>query len=149
VAFAEWASELIGTFVLLYAVYMVVAAFASPLSPLSEVVPAGPRLVLIGLAVGLISAAAAVSLLGRRSAAHLNPAVTVGFWSHGQTYWHDLLGYIPARFTGAALASVVFHRVAAGRKLVTAKLFHDPAYPSVHASRWHRSGIPSGGTMNG
>ncbi len=246
---AEWGSELVGTFVLLYAVYMVVATLASPLSPLSEAVPSGLRLVLIGLTVGLTAAAVAVSPLGRRSGAHLNPAVTIGFWAHGQTHWHDLLGYTVAQFLGAALASVafaagtgplavsigyartepaiggwaatgvellltcalvltiflmlssrrtcrwtptavtlalvvivplgapltgpslnparslgpgivtgsftdiwpyltgpvlgallavaIFHLAAAGKKVVTAKLFHDPSYPSVHTNRWH------------
>ncbi|WP_159803468.1 MIP/aquaporin family protein [Arthrobacter zhaoguopingii] len=105
---AEWGSEFVGTFVLLYTVYLAVAALASPLSPLSGAISSWLRLVLIGLSVGLIAAAVAVSPLGRRSGAHLNPAITIGFWAHGQTHWHDLLGYVAAQFLGAALASVVF-----------------------------------------
>lgn len=97
-----------GTFVLLYAVFLAIAALAGPLSPLSDAVPSALRLVLIGLVVGSVTAAVAVSPLGRRSGAHLNPAVTIGFWAHGETHWHDLLGYVAAQFAGAALASAAF-----------------------------------------
>jgi aquaporin Z len=250
----EWLSELIGTFVQLYAVFLVVAALASPLSPLHDAVHPMMRLVLIGLAVGLFGAAVAMVPIGRRSGAHLNPAVTIGFWAHGQTHWHDLIGFIAAQFIGGALAAVafavttgplaasirygrteplvdlwiaaaveliltcalvltvflmlssrrtcrwtpaavtlalaviiplgaaltgpslnparsvgtdlvagvfaslwpylagpalgallaaaIFHVVSGGKKLITAKLFHDPTYPSVHTDRWHHAGHP-------
>ncbi len=104
----EWLSELVGTFIQLYAVFLVIAALASPLSPLHESVPYPLRLVLIGLAVGLFGAAVAMFAIGRRSGAHLNPAVTIGFWAHGQTHWHDLLGYVAAQFVGGVLAAVAF-----------------------------------------
>jgi len=248
----EWLSELVGTFIQLYAVFLVIAGLASPLSPLHEAVPAPLRLVLIGLAVGIFGAAVAMIPLGRRSGAHLNPAVTIGFWAHGQTHWHDLLGYVTAQFVGGALAAVafaastgplavsvsyarseplvdlwvaagveliltcalvltvflmlssrrtcrwtpvavtlalaviiplgaaltgpslnparsvgtdlvawsfaslwpylagpalgallaaaIFHFFSGGRRLITAKLFHDPTYPSVHTDRWHHAG---------
>ncbi len=251
----EWLCELVGTFVLLSAIFLLIATVAGPLSPLPDSVPMALRLVLIGVLVGLVAAAVAVSPIGRRSGAHLNPAVTIGFWAHGETHWHDLLGYVVAQIVGGVLAALVFATalgplaqsvryaqteplvnhwaaagvellltcglvltiffmlssrrtsrwtplavtaalvililagasltgpslnparsigpgvvtwsfmslwpylagpvlgallaaalfpiVAAGRKLVTAKLFHDPKYPCVHTSRWHERG-PSG-----
>lgn len=250
----DWLCELVGTFILLYAVFVAIAALAGPSSFLGEGVPFVLRLVLIGLVVGLVAAAVAMSPIGRRSGAHLNPAVTIGFWAHGETHWHDLIGYVSAQFVGAILASLafaatpgplaasiryaqteplvndwaaagvelvltcalvltiffmlssrrtcrwtpaavtltlivlilvgasltgpslnparsvgpgvvtwsftslwpyvagptlgallaaaIFPALTAGRKLVTAKLFHDPKYPCVHTNRWHQAEPP-------
>jgi aquaporin Z len=46
--------------------------------------------------------------LGRRSGAHLNPAVTIGFWAKGTTHVHDLVGYLVAQFAGASAAAAAF-----------------------------------------
>ncbi len=46
----------------------------------------------------------ALSLLGRRSGAHLNPAVTLAFWTQHKVHPHDLAGYIAAQLMGAIAA---------------------------------------------
>ena len=54
-----------------------------------------------GLAVTLIVASG-----GHLGGAHVNPAVTVGFWSVGRFRGSDVLPYLLAQCTGAALASL-------------------------------------------
>jgi aquaporin Z len=52
---------------------------------------------------GLVVIAVAYSALGRRSGAHLNPAVTLGFWLLGTAGRADLTGYVAAQTTGGLL----------------------------------------------
>ena len=106
---AEWASELAGTAFQLLAGFSVVAFMMSGRSPAARAIPStGLRLVLVGAAFGALAAIVAVSPLGRRSGAHLNPAVTFGFWLRGHVHRHDLVGYAVAQTLGALLASWLF-----------------------------------------
>lgn len=104
----EWACEFAGTAFQLTAAFSVVALLESPRSPATSALPGWSRLVLIGIAFGLLAAAVALSPAGRRSGAHLNPAVTAGFWLRGHTPSRDALGYIAAQVAGALLAAAVF-----------------------------------------
>jgi aquaporin Z len=61
------------------------------------------RLVLIGLAMGATAVALIYSPWGRRSGAHMNPAVTLAFWSLGRISSVDALGYALAQFIGGLL----------------------------------------------
>ena len=87
------------------------AAFASllrhPASPLSETVsslmPAPLGRVPMGIAMGLTAALIIYSPLGRRSGAHMNPAVTLTFWRLGKIRSHDAAGYVVAQFVGGML----------------------------------------------
>ena len=56
-----------------------------------------------GLAVTLIVASS-----GHLGGAHVNPAVTVGFWSVGRFRSSEVLPYIVAQCAGAALASLAY-----------------------------------------
>jgi aquaporin Z len=49
----------------------------------------------------------AVSPMGRRSGAHLNPSVTVAFWRRGHLHPHDLAGYVIAQIAGALAGAVL------------------------------------------
>ena len=63
----------------------------------------------------------------------MNPARTLGpdiVTGSFPAWW----GYWLGPLAGAALACVVFGLVARERRTLTAKLFHDPGYPSVHAT---------------
>jgi aquaporin Z len=105
----EWACELAGTFLQLLLGFGAVALFESSLSPVRQAIGSGAaRLLLIGLVFAVLAAAVAVSPLGRRSGAHLNPAVTTGFWARGHTHPHDLLGYSAAQVLGALAAAACF-----------------------------------------
>lgn len=63
--------------------------------------PAGVALA-FGLAVTLIVASS-----GHLSGAHINPAVTIGFWSAGRFPRRDVLPYVGAQCVGAVLASLL------------------------------------------
>jgi aquaporin Z len=77
----------------------------------SSIADAGARRVLIGLAMGLTCVALVYSPWGRRSGAHMNPAVTLSFWSLGKVRGIDAVGYIVAQFIGGLLGVLLVHRM--------------------------------------
>jgi aquaporin Z len=103
----EWLAEMLGTALLFGVGFCVVAVLVSPRSPVAHEV-AGVRFLLVGLNFGLLSGLIAVSPLGRRSGAHLNPAVTLAFWLRGHVHRHDLAGYLAAQFAGALIGTAAF-----------------------------------------
>ena len=64
----------------------------------------------IALAFGFV-VCAMIYGLGHLSGAHINPAVTIAFWSRGRLPARELLPYIGAQCTGAILASGVLRYV--------------------------------------
>ena len=77
--------------------------FGHPSSPLAARLPDGP----LGRApMALAMAATAVAIVyspwGRRSGAHLNPAMTLAQFRLGKVAPADLVGYVVAQFAGAA-----------------------------------------------
>ena len=58
----------------------------------------------VGLIVGGLVAAMAYSPWGKRSGAHFNPAVTLGFWRLGHIRTADAIWYVVAQFGGALVA---------------------------------------------
>jgi aquaporin Z len=58
------------------------------------------RSVLMGTAMGLTNIVNIYSFWGRRSGAHLNPAVTLTFFRLGKVQREDVPGYIAAQFAG-------------------------------------------------
>jgi aquaporin Z len=106
------------------------AAFASllrhPASPLASAVgslmpPPLGRLPM-GIAMGCTAAAIIYSPLGRRSGAHMNPAVTLTFLRLGKIAPLDAAAYVVAQFVGGALGIVA----------ATALLRGLPAHPAVN-----------------
>jgi aquaporin Z len=83
---------------------MVVALLEHPSSPVRQMLgdPTWRRL-LIGLAMGLTAVAIIYSPWGKRSGAHLNPAVTVTFWRLGKVDGWDAVFYTLAQFAGSVL----------------------------------------------
>ncbi|MCU4186314.1 aquaporin [Acidiferrimicrobium sp. IK] len=104
----EWACEFGGTAFQLFVGFGAVAAFESSHSPLRADLPAGVRLAVIGAIFGLLGAAVAVSPAGKRSGAHLNPAVTLAFALRGHTGWRDVAGFVAGQVCGALLAAAAF-----------------------------------------
>jgi len=108
----DWACEYVGTAGQLAVGFSVVAVLEAPDSPGREAISSGGlRLVLIGVAFGLLAAAVALSPIGRRSGAHLNPAVTFGFWLRRHTPTRDAVGYMVAQTLGALTAAAIFAAV--------------------------------------
>lgn len=58
----------------------------------------------IGLAFGF-AVFFGIVLFGKRSGAHMNPAVTLAFWLKGTTRTAEVPGYLTAQFLGATVAS--------------------------------------------
>ena len=61
----------------------------------------------MGLAMGLTAIVNIYSPWGRRSGAHLNPAVTLGFFRLGKVHPRDVPGYLAAQFVGAIAGTEV------------------------------------------
>ena len=78
-----------------------------PLSPfsLSNASPLVQRIPM-GLAMGLTAAAIIYSPLGRRSGAHMNPALTMTFLRLGKIAPTDAVGYVAGQFVGG-IAGIV------------------------------------------
>jgi aquaporin Z len=78
------------------------AVFELPSSPIHQLIP-DPlfRRFLIGLAMGLTAIAIIYSPLGKRSGAHINPAVTLTFWRLKKIRTVDAGFYILAQCLGA------------------------------------------------
>jgi aquaporin Z len=96
----------LGTFMV--AAGVVTALLEAPLSPAHAAIDSpGLRRVLIGIAMGLTAMALIYSPWGRRSGAHMNPAVTVTFWRLGKVSGTDALFYVGAQFAGGTLGVLI------------------------------------------
>jgi aquaporin Z len=72
------------------------------------------RFLVLGAIVAPCVALIAVSPLGKLSGAHINPAVTLGFWGLGRLSPRDVAGYVSAQLAGG------FAGALAGRELLPA-----------------------------
>jgi len=100
----EYAMEAAGLGLFMVSACLVVALLEYPASPARHMLsdPLSRRL-LIGLAMGLTAVAIIYSPWGKRSGAHLNPAVTLTFWRLGKVDGWDALFYAFAQFAGSVL----------------------------------------------
>lgn len=81
--------------------------FVYPGSLVAQAVPSRlGKHVGLGLCMGLVTFAI-VSAIGRRTGAHINPAVTCAFWRAGKIGGRDAVFYTLAQFAGACLAPVL------------------------------------------
>lgn len=113
----KYLAELVGTFILV-------------LFGCGTAVVAGDRVGILGIAfafgLGLIGAAYGI---GPISGCHINPAVSLGFWSAGRLSLKDMFGYWVGQFIGGVLAagvlSVIVRGVAGGYDIATSGLGQD------------------------
>jgi aquaporin Z len=110
----EFAAEAFGLGLFMVSASGFAVLLFHPASPLLRVLPSGlTRGALMGLAMGLTAVLNIYSPWGRRSGAHLNPAVTLTFLRLGKVQPRDAAGYIVAQFIGAvagtAVAAILFH----------------------------------------
>ncbi len=109
---AEYFSEFWGTAFLLLCVVGVVSVMFGSGSPVPRAVPSPSlRLLLAGLMLGSAGSLVAISPLGRLSGAHLNPAVSVGFWMLGKMHGRDMAGYVLSQMAGGLVGAFAGSRV--------------------------------------
>ncbi len=103
---AEWAAELAGTAILVLGGLSAVCLDFGRGSPVAPLLPSSSwRLLVTGLLFAGTGSLVAVTPLGRRSGAHLNPCVTLAFFVTGHVHRDDLAGYIAAQLLGAILGA--------------------------------------------
>ena len=101
---AEYAAEALGLGLFMISACLFTTAFEWPGSPLVAAIPDGDlRRAIIGVAMGASAIALIHSPWGKRSGAHLNPAVTLAFLRLGRVARRDAAGYVLAQFAGGTL----------------------------------------------
>jgi aquaporin Z len=102
----EWGCELLGTALLLLGGLSAVVLDFGVGSSVALAVPSHSlRLLITGTLFASCGALVTISPLGRRSGAHLNPAVTLAFWSRGHLRAQDLFGYVASQAAGAVVGA--------------------------------------------
>jgi len=97
-------SELAGTAVLVLVGLSVVILMFGAGSPIAQVLPNEPlRRAITGFLFGTTGALIALSPVGKRSGAHINPVVTLGFRLAGKLELNVALWYIVAQIIGGVL----------------------------------------------
>ncbi|MBE0627354.1 MAG: aquaporin [Burkholderiales bacterium] len=97
-------SELIGTALLLLVGLSLVIFMFGDGSPMARLIPGEDlRRLITGFLFGTTGALIALSPVGMRSGAHINPAVTLAFRLMGKLDLKTTLGYIAAQLIGAVL----------------------------------------------
>ena len=124
-------SELLGTTALLFTVVTVVRWLFGNDSALAHALPGLQlRIVLVGLAVGILLWLLIISPLGRSSGGHFNPAVTVTFWLLGALPGEDVAPYVTAQALGSVAGTAL------GRLLWGAIVSRPPiAYAVIQPAR--------------
>jgi glycerol uptake facilitator-like aquaporin len=100
-AWARAADELALTTVLLFGVVTMVRWLRDPGSPI-YIIDIHVALVVIGMISGTVVTALMFSRPGRRSGAHMNPAVTVALWLMDALPGHRVPLYVVAQLAGSA-----------------------------------------------
>jgi aquaporin Z len=118
----EYLMEAMGLGLFMLSACICVVLLEHPSSAVHQALPdATLRRVLIGIAMGLTAISIIYSPLGKRSGAHLNPAVSLAFWRLGKIEGWDALFYIAAQFAGGVLGVLL------AAALLTRMLVADPA----------------------
>ena len=100
-------SEVVGTAALVCGGLSIVILMSGEGSPLKSLIPNEyVRMALTGFLFGCIGGAIALSRVGTESGAHINPAVTTGFWLLRKLDARAAGGYIVAQLLGAWLGSL-------------------------------------------
>ena len=108
----EYLMEAAGLGLFMISAAAVTSLLEYPHSPLYQLLPDPVvRRVLIGIAMGLTAIGIIYSPWGKRSGAHLNPAVTVTFFRLGKIHGLDALFYVVAHFLGGLIGLLAAARV--------------------------------------
>jgi aquaporin Z len=99
-------AELIGTALLVAVGLSIVIGDFGQGSPVIHLLPgAAARRIVTGLLFGTTGAVIALSPLGKESGAHINPAVTFGFWLMGRLKTRHAVGYVACQLAGALIGA--------------------------------------------
>jgi len=115
----SWGAEAAGTALMVLAILLAAAVTRDAGSA---------RFLLLGAIVAPCVALIAVSPLGRLSGAHINPAVTLGFWGLGRLSRRDVVGYVSAQLAGG------FAGALAGRAILPAQTTNSIGGAVTHPS---------------
>jgi aquaporin Z len=100
-------SEVVGTAMLVLGGLSVVIFMFGAGSPMERVLPSVLlRQVITGFLFGCVGASIAVSPVGKESGAHINPAVTLGFWLMQKLTTRMAFGYVLAQLVGSVLGAL-------------------------------------------
>lgn len=109
----EYLSELGGLAWVMLAAGLIAAALWYPGSPVDRAVRMEPlRRLLMGIGMATAVVAFIYSPFGKRSGAHINPAVTLAFLYLRKITGRDAAFYIAAQFCGAVLGVAIFAAIA-------------------------------------
>jgi aquaporin Z len=109
---AEYGAEFLGTMLLVFGGLSAVVLDFSNGTPMAGLIPGkSPRLLLTGLLFAGTGSLIAISPLGRRSGAHINPSVSLGFFVHGKMHFRDFFAYVISQFGGAIVGAFLLHLV--------------------------------------
>jgi aquaporin Z len=104
----EYLAEALGLGLFMVVAGLTATALDAPASPFHQwITNADLRRVLGGIAMGLTAIGLIYSPWGKRSGAHMNPAVTLGFLVLGKIRARDAAFYIAAQFLGGLLGVVL------------------------------------------
>lgn len=104
----EWLCELAGTAILVLGGLSAVTFDFMSGSPMATLVPSPSwRLLVTGTLFASTGALVTISPFGRRSGAHLNPAVSLAFFTQGHLHRWDLVGYVTAQCAGGILGAAL------------------------------------------
>lgn len=132
----EYALEALGLGLFMLSACAFTALLEHPASPARQALPdAFTRRALIGLAMGLTAVALIYSPLGKRSGAHLNPAVTATFWRLGRISTHDAVLYALFQFIGGTLGVLLFALVFGHMVIADAAVNYAVTIPGMSGSR--------------
>ena len=102
-----FSSEAIGTAALVCGGLSVVVVMFGDGSPMGRIVPNELlRTAMAAFLFGCVGTAVTLSRVGRESGAHINPAVTMGFWMMRKLDGRAAAGYIAAQLLGASLGAL-------------------------------------------
>jgi aquaporin Z len=102
-----FASEFIGTGLLvLIGLSFVILDFGKDSFILGLIPDAGIRRLITGFLFGSTGALIAISWVGKESGAHINPVVTLAFWTQGKITFTHAIGYIFAQLIGSIFGAL-------------------------------------------
>ncbi|HKE84426.1 MAG TPA: aquaporin [Vicinamibacterales bacterium] len=100
-------SELVGTALLVLGGVSFVILMSGEGSPMAHILPnAQLRTIVTALLFGCVGSAIAVSPVGKESGAHINPAVTMGFWLMRKLDGRTAVGYVVAQIVGGCVGAL-------------------------------------------